>query len=411
MGVARRPWTADADDALLAAVTEHGPKWDLVAVAVGDATGVPRTGHGCRMRYVDQRRALGWPAPDPAKRHRPRFESVWTPELDAALLDGIRRGMSYPKIARQMKRSAHSIKNRVAALHATVPIAAIRAGYTPAPEDQPDKMWAAAKQATERGVEKHKTQRLATVTVPTALPIGISVISDQHIRESGPIQLTRMEEDARLVAATPGLFAVLGGDGCDNHLKHHAAMVHGGSAPSHEWQLFEHYLGFFGDKILAVISGNHDDWTSDFAGVSYLQRIVQDKRLFFAPDEVLLDVEVGGQTYRLKVRHQYRFNSAFNNTHSVKRMWEMGDDPFDIGVVCHHHAPGLEPFWKHGLVRWAARPGSYQLTSGYGRRYGHTQPVPTCPTFILWPGDRRIVGFVDVREAAEYLTLLRGKAA
>jgi len=133
--------------------------------------------------------------------------------------------------------------------------------------------------------------------------------------------------------------------------------------------------------------------------------------VFFAPDEVVLDLDVGGQPYRMKVRHQYRFNSTFNQTHSVKRLWEMGEDAFDVGVICHHHTPALEPFLKHGLVRWAARPGSYQLTSGYARRYGHATAFPTCPTFVLWPGSRRIVGFLDVREAAEYLTLLRGSRA
>ena len=91
-------------------------------------------------------------------------------------------------------------------------------------------------------------------------------------------------------------------------------------------------------------------------------------------------------------------------------MWEMDEHNFDIGVVCHHHEAAMEPFKKHGEWRWAFRPGSYQHTTGHGRRYGYGWSEPACPTVILWPGEKRMLGFLDVREAAGYLTYLRNNS-
>ena len=59
------------------------------------------------------------------------------------------------------------------------------------------------------------------------------------------------------------------------------------------------------------------------------------------------------------------------------------------------------------MAIWAARPGSYQVTSGHGRRYGFNHTKPTCPTFLLFPDSHRIVGFRDLWEGVGYLGYLR----
>ena len=98
-------------------------------------------------------------------------------------------------------------------------------------------------------------------------PVAICAISDQHIAKGTPCDFARMREDAELIRDTEGFYAVLGGDGVDNHIKHRAAMISAGSGPDDQWRLFDYYLQLFGDsnrsesKILAVISGNHDAWT------------------------------------------------------------------------------------------------------------------------------------------------------
>jgi hypothetical protein len=280
----------------------------------------------------------------------------------------------------------------------------------PLPHVPVEERWQQAEEQTAKDIERHAAERHLKVRIPGDSPIGISFISDQHIRETGPIDLTRMREDAELIRETPGLYAFLGGDGVDNHIKHRAAMVASGSSPKREWEMYDHYLSIFGeDKIVAMISGNHDDWTRDFAGMDMVDRLARRHRVHYHPDEVMCKLSVDGVLYRVKMRHQYRFNSTFNLGHTIKRLWEMGDDDFDIGVVCHHHESHMETFDKHGTMRVGFRPGSYQYMSSYSRRLGFKRNTPTCPTVILWPGQHRIMPFIDVWDAADYLGYLRSR--
>ena len=222
-----------------------------------------------------------------------------------------------------------------------------------------------------------------------------------------------MREDAELIRDTSGLYAVLGGDGIDNHIKHRSAVINSASVPGNEYRLYAHYLRMFGTKLVAAISGNHDDWTHDLGGVDVVSMLAERERLFYAPDYLQLSVVIQSvdgdqrQEYQVRIRHQYRYNSSLNNTHGMKRMWEMDERDFDIGVLCHLHEPAMEPFKKHGEWRWAFRPGSYQVTSGHSRRYGYNFSQPTCPTVILHPTKREMIGFLDVRQAASYLKYLR----
>ena len=274
----------------------------------------------------------------------------------------------------------------------------------------PAEAWADAEKRTSRAVRRALTQRKVSITIPDTKPVGIAAISDQHIQTDGPTDMTRMREDAELCRDTPGLYAMLGGDGCDNHLKHRSAMLAAGSRPKRQWQLFDHYLGMFGaETILGVISGNHDNWSQQFADIDMVSVLVKARKMFYAQDELLAQMKVGDFSFAYAMRHQYRFNSQLNQTHSIKRWWEMGSDNWDVGVLCHLHELALEPFTKHGKRRWAMRPGSYQITSGHSRQYGFNATAPSCPTIIVRPRLGRIMAFEDVRDAADYLTFLRGR--
>ncbi len=339
---------------------------------------------------------------------RPQEEG-WTPEKDERLMRlRAELGPKWLDIAEAIGgHSTEACRFRYNTLKRDGLVPKVVPLHNPKDDEPADALWERVKQRTRRDVERHKKLRFVDAHLPDTGVVAITVVSDQHIRETGPVDIERMEEDALLIRDTPGCYGILGGDGVDNHIKHLTAMRHGGTNPKEEWKMYDHYLSFFGDKLLAVISGNHDDWTTDQAGVGVIERLAKDRKLFFAPDEVVVRLVVGQETYKVKVRHQYRFNSEFNKTHTVKRLWEMGLDDFDVGVVCHHHEAALEPFVKHGRVVWGARPGSYQITSAYSRQKGYNQTFPTCPTFLFWPDSHYVLGFLDLRDALRHLTACR----
>ena len=263
----------------------------------------------------------------------------------------------------------------------------------------PDKAWADAEKRGRRAIRKAVNNGVFDVSFEKG-PIAISVISDQHIAPGSTCDFERLREDAELIRDTPGFYAVFGGDGVDNHIKHRSALIHAQSSPDQQWKLFDHYLQLFGDKILTIISGNHDAWSAQIGGVDFLGEIAKQNKICYAPAEARLNISVAGQEYKMMVRHQSgRFNSSLNQTHAVKRHYEYGTDLFDIGVICHHHEAACEAFIRHGLKRYAARPGSYQILSPYAHQYGYSRAIPTCPTFILFPKERRMIGFDDVKDA------------
>tara|TARA_Y100000361_G_scaffold146551_1_gene157094 strand:- start:1297 stop:2430 length:1134 start_codon:yes stop_codon:yes gene_type:complete len=263
-----------------------------------------------------------------------------------------------------------------------------------------DAEWARAEQKGIKAINKASKRGRFKVNFETG-PIAISVISDQHIAPGTPCDFTRMKEDAELIRDTKGFYAVFGGDGVDNHIKHRSALIGANSTPDEQWRLFDYYLQLFGDKILAIISGNHDAWTAQIGGVDYLSKLANNHKVCYAPAEARLDITIKDQLYKMVVRHQTgRFNSSLNQTHAVKRFYENNEELFDVGVIGHHHEAAVEMFIKHGQKRYAARPGSYQISSPYSHQYGFARSIPTCPTFVFFPGERRIIGFDDVRNAA-----------
>ena len=245
-------------------------------------------------------------------------------------------------------------------------------------------------------------------TASDGKPVGVSFLSDQHITLGAATDLAQMRDDAEIIHATPGMHAMLGGDGVDNHLKHRAALINARSNPSDQYRFYNYYLSILEEDLVVVISGNHDDWTKDFAGIDQVKNLCRRRKVCYSPDFAIVTCNIGNQVYRVLIRHQYRYGSSFNLGHTVKRLWEMGDHEFDVGVVCHHHEPHIENFTKHGMQRWAIRPGSYQIMSAYSRRYGFNNAQPTSPTIIFDPETRDMTGFDDVRKAAIYLKAVRG---
>jgi len=263
--------------------------------------------------------------------------------------------------------------------------------------------WQRAEKQAEKAIAKASKRGRFKISFPDDRPIAISCISDQHIAPGTACDFKRMREDAELIRTTNEpipFYACMIGDGVDNHIKIQQAILNASSTPDTQWKLFDHYLGIFGEKVLTVISGNHDAWTPSVSGVDYLSKLAANRRICYAPAEARLAVTVGTQEYKLLLRHQCgRFNSSLNQTHVVKRFWEMGEEEFDIGVVGHHHCAAMECFLKRGRKHYAARPGSYQISTPYSRQYGFEPSVPTCPTFILFPNERRMIGFDDLRDA------------
>lgn len=275
------------------------------------------------------------------------------------------------------------------------------------PEETPiEELWRLAESINSKEVKKAQTQSSLRVDLGTGWKL-VSFASDQHTCIGEAVDLQKMREDAELIRDTPGAYVVLVGDGVDNHIKHAAAALHAKSTPNMQYKLFDHYLGILGNKVLAMVTGNHDDWTNDIAGLDMMKFLADKNGIICTKDEAILDVTLGESEYKIAARHQYRMNSSFNQGHAVKRWWELGEVNFDIGCLAHHHQSHFEPFEKHGTQRYAFRPGSYQIQTAHGRRYGFNNSTPTCPCVVIGDHGRDITPFDDLRKGVLFLKALR----
>lgn len=254
--------------------------------------------------------------------------------------------------------------------------------------------------------EKNRNKlRDIRIKIKDTKPIAISFVSDQHI--GGDADYSMMEEDARTIERTDGMVAVLAGDSIDNHIKHWAAVLHSENTPDEQISAFEYYLDMFGESVMAVLSGNHDLWTFNMAGANPIRRIAARRGLIHNDHEFRLILDHQGAEYRVLVRHKARFNSSLNPTHAHKQLYRMGEWRPDIITLAHLHEPAMEPFMGHGEWRWACRPGSYLVRDPHAETCGYNRAVPTCPSFILYPGTKKIVGFPELADAVTHLKAVR----
>lgn len=247
---------------------------------------------------------------------------------------------------------------------------------------------------TESGARKK--QRLTAphvITIKTDKPIAIPFIADQHLG-SYEVDYERAERDAKEIADTPNMYTVFGGDSIDNFIKLaiSSAMLESTTTPSEQLQLLEYYLSLFKGKILAIVSGNHELWLKDMTSFDLYKHIINTKIIqTYEPYTAKIDLYVNNINYKIMIRHKYRFNSSFNLTHTVKRMYDMCDYSFDIGIVCHHHRATFEPFEKHSQTRWAVRTGTYKTYDDFASKIGFANAKnEILPTAILYPDQKKI---------------------
>jgi len=284
-----------------------------------------------------------------------------------------------------------------------------------APEPLPptETLWSTLKADHREEIARAKTRSSVEITIPTETEIGVAGLADQHADDPSS-DVERMEADAQIIGDTPGMFGILGGDLINNFIlggKMLGTLLAADQTVEAQWALADHYLGLFGeDKILAMISGNHEDWTARQAGVDMLQKLAVRRRLLYDPHEWKITLNVGEITYRILIRHKSRFNSSINLTHGCKQLLKQGrySEVPDVIFVAHGHEPAVEWFVWGAEERVAIRPGTYKLADAYAaeRAFGCGRPY-MMPTIILSPDERRIRVTTDLEEAADQLTFYR----
>lgn len=243
--------------------------------------------------------------------------------------------------------------------------------------------------------------------IQTTHPIAVAFLSDLHIGNEGTDHEALLA-DVRRIAATPGLYVVLGGDVVDNFAAN-PKLQHVASEdllrPGYQWQIFGWLLRELEGSLLAVGEGNHDAWTRIASDLNPLLSFLEEVPVINTGEGGLFELQVGNQLYNIARKHKPRGGSTENPTHAVKRWYKNGPYQFDVGVIEHHHTPTVEPFWAHGLERLAIRTGTYKVLDSFASEHGFYGAELAVPTVLFDPHERKMVPFKHLDDAILHLSL------
>lgn len=252
-------------------------------------------------------------------------------------------------------------------------------------------------------------------TIHTDKPIAITFPSDLHIGHEHTDH-QRIRADFELINSCSSLFAYLGGDGIENFIIHKLAHAARSDLvrPSVQWLFYRHLVKILSPSLLAVGDGNHTAWSHRLADIDQTFAELRQIPTIYTYEGGYLDLHLvrsdgHRQSYRIFRKHRPRFNSVFNLTHTVKRFYEQGRYPFDVGVVEHHHCPDYEVCSIHSQERIAIRTGTYKLYDPHAEEYGYTKGGYGVPSVCFSPHERLMTPLMRLEDTIAFLGAWDGR--
>ena len=259
---------------------------------------------------------------------------------------------------------------------------------------------------TARLMELRRNQRLTF----DRGPIALANVADLHLGDSG-VDYPRIDEELRVIADTPGMFAVGVGDWLNQMIVGRLLDARKNERLNiqDEWVLVRRFLAIIAPKLLVMVLGNHDNWLEALTGISYFERELAGLKpsVLYDTDDARIVVKVGEWEVPVRVRHKWRGNSIYNATHGIERAAKWDHD-FLIGMGAHTHESGIaRGFNIDGETGMALMAGTYKRDDTYARQMGFARPnASTSVAVVINERRHSLTGFDDLQTCADYLEAL-----
>lgn len=284
-------------------------------------------------------------------------------------------------------------------------------GQTAADPHDPEAIRQAAEARFAAAAKRRATQRRQSVHFRHG-PVALIFVGDQHIGSPGT-NVRRMYEEQELIRATPGAYVCLTGDVVDNYVIGKLTaqnMTHGMTVPE-EWALARHYVAGFGDRLVAVSSGNHPGWTQRLVGLDY-DREITPAGVLYDTDDLLFEVHVGPHVRTVRMRHKWQGSSIYNPTHAMERAARFDNADPDVFVGAHIHVGAVcREFILHGRRKLALLSSTYKEIDPYQRAEGFADNDGSTAVALVINQDGSFFGTSSLASVLAYMRgVYRGAA-
>lgn len=237
------------------------------------------------------------------------------------------------------------------------------------------------------------------------LPYMFLFMTDVHYGHSG-VDYDMLNEHLSIVAETPNMGVVFGGDLVDNFSPKVLPQGMLGDIVSPQLQaraMMEVLTSLDRQlKIGAISWGNHDDFI-EAAGYSFYDTWMRDLQAPILDTGGAINVVVnGGERYRIALTHKFWGNSKKNQTNAAKNLILHEYPEADISIIGHTHQAAGEQYHLGGKDRISVVGGTYKMKDTYGERNFGRAGKPGF-TIALWPDQHKMELFRDPRVAQNWM--------
>jgi hypothetical protein len=236
------------------------------------------------------------------------------------------------------------------------------------------------------------------------LPFMLMGLSDLHIGASG-VDYQSLQKHLDFIKRNP-VYTVLVGDLADNFspIKHPTAMKEDVVSPTDQWAVARSFFREYEDKILAVVSGNHDEWTGT-VGIDIYRWLTEDLNIPLLKGGGVLRLNIDDSEFKVRLWHRIaRLNSQFNYTHAGKQALRLGADDSDVIITGDKHLGGIEQTYIGDKKRTIVQLGTFKVEDSFGRSQGFVQqPRPFYPVLMFFPNTHNIEAVENLDQAEELI--------
>lgn len=251
----------------------------------------------------------------------------------------------------------------------------------------------------------------STITFDVNQPICIVNIADVHFGHYS-VNPEQVFNDLDIIEQIPNCYVNLVGDLTDNFIGSWTAPINYNNTISIKTQyaLRNAYLRRLieNNKLLAAVSGNHDNWSTSAIGNDLLAETIShiQKKILYDAEQIDYTLNVYNRSYKVRLRHMWKGRSDHNPTYGIEKM-AMAEKSFDIGIGGHWHIGGFyREFSNAGNLGVAILCGSYKTHDDYARKLGlYKVNDKTAICFIVHP-DYGVFGMNNLYAAADYMTAI-----